>query len=364
MSLIRVHIETSVPYDVVVGSGALEEAPKFVATSAAGGDGRVAVISDRTVAPLHAARLASLADAPRFELEPGEGSKSFARLEEVLDFLAASKLNRNSTLVALGGGVVGDLAGLAASLFMRGIAVVHCPTTLLAQADSSIGGKTAVNLAAGKNLAGTFHQPRAVLSDTETLATLPDVELRSGLGEVVKTAWVGDASLVTLLEETAPRILARDAEVLGEVVARCARVKGAIVAADEREAGERAKLNLGHTFGHAIELVAGFGRIPHGEAVAVGLVLAVEASRRVGVLDPGEPGSRLGELLARLELPRSLDDLRTRHGVALSSDELVTGMRLDKKGAAGVTRFVLPETIGRLRIEQTVDRATLAEVCA
>jgi 3-dehydroquinate synthase len=285
-------------------------------------------------------------------------------LEHVLDFLVAAGLDRRSTLVVLGGGVLGDLGGLAAALFMRGIACVQCPTTLLAQVDSSVGGKTAVNLPAGKNLAGAFHQPACVLADTEVLATLPDDELCSGLGEVVKSALVGDGELLALLEREAAAILARDAELLGEVVARCVRVKAAIVARDEEERGERRLLNLGHTFAHAIEHAAGFGRIPHGIAVGVGLVLALRASERAGLLAESELPERVGALLSRLGLPADLAALRARSGTRLAPEEILAGMRHDKKGRSARPAFVLVHGLGRLALDQEIDERVLAEFFA
>ena len=276
--------------------------------------------------------------------------------------LVGAGLDRRSTLVAFGGGVVGDLGGLAAALFMRGIPYVQCPTTLLAQVDSSVGGKTAVNLAAGKNLAGAFHQPSRVLADTELLATLPDEELRSGLGEAVKSALIGDGELLALLEREATAILARDAELLGQVVARCVRVKAAIVARDEEERGERKLLNLGHTFAHAIEQAAGFGRIPHGVAVGVGLVLALRASERAGVLEERDLTARVTELLTALSMPHDLAGLRARHGVRLTTDELLAGMRHDKKGRAGHPALVLPRKLEKAEIDQRVETALLTSL--
>ncbi|MEQ1893595.1 MAG: 3-dehydroquinate synthase family protein, partial [Planctomycetota bacterium] len=333
----RIAVATRVPYEVVVGRGALGELGSALAGSSA-----VAVLSDENVLRAQGGRLGTLAGAPRLALAPGEGSKSFATLERVLDFLLAAGLDRGSKLVAFGGGVVGDVGGLAAALFQRGIGVVQAPTSLLAQVDSSVGGKTAVNLAAGKNLAGVFHQPSAVLADTDTLATLPDEELAAGLGEVVKTALVGDPALLELLERSSEALRARDGELLGEVVARCVTVKARIVSVDEDETqGVRKFLNLGHTFGHGIEQAAGPGTIPHGVAVAVGLVLALEASRRLGRLQDPALLERIPRLLTLLGLPASLAELRTRYRQALAPAALVAGMRHDKKGAAGTPRFVL-----------------------
>jgi len=343
LSATRIRVATRTPYEVAVGRGVLAELDSALPEGSP-----CAVLSDANVARLHAARLGRAAGLPRLAVPPGEDSKAFATLERVLDFLLASNLDRRSTLVLLGGGVVGDLGGLAAALFMRGIACVQCPTTLLAQVDSSVGGKTAVNLRAGKNLAGAFHQPRLVLADTETLATLPDEELRSGLGEVLKSALLGDAELFALLEREAEAVLARDAEVLGEVVARCVRVKAAIVARDEDERGERKLLNLGHTFAHGIEQAAGFGAIPHGVAVAVGLALALAASEGLGLLEDRALRPRLAALLAALGLPLDLATLRARTGLRLAPDELARGMRHDKKGRAGRPAFVLVRGLGRV----------------
>jgi 3-dehydroquinate synthase len=351
----RIEIAGPEPYVVHVGR-------ELLASAAASVSGRAAVLSDANVLPLHGARLGALAGAPRLALEPGEGSKTLATVERVLDFLAASDLDRRSTLVALGGGVVGDVAGLAASLYMRGIALVHCPTSLVAQVDASIGGKTGVNLAAGKNLAGTFHAPRAVLADVETLATLPERELRAGLGEVVKTALVGDPDLLAVLEDRAPAVLARDPAALTEVVARCVSVKAAIVSRDPREEGERKELNLGHTFAHAIELAAGFGRVPHGEAVAVGTLLALEASAAAGFLRDAELPRRVARLLERLGLPPSLDALRERHATALDPATLLTSMRHDKKGLAGAPAFVLVEQAGSLAIDRELPADVLTRI--
>ncbi len=355
MNTRKIEIGGNAPYVATVGRGLL-------ASVALRAGGSAAVLTDRNVAPLHAARLGSLARAPLLALEPGEGSKTLATVERVLDFLAASDLDRRSTLVALGGGVVGDVAGLAASLYMRGIALVQCPTSLVAQVDAAIGGKTGVNLAAGKNLAGTFHPPRAVIADVETLATLPEREFRAGLGEVVKTALVGDPGLLALLEERAPAVLARDPELLIEVVARCVRVKGAIVARDERERGERKQLNLGHTFAHALELAAGFGRIPHGEAVAVGILLALEASAHGGVLRDPELPSRVARLFERLGLPSSLARLRERLATPLEPSAILSASRHDKKGAAGSPAFVLVEAAGKLVVDRVLPPATLARI--
>lgn len=350
-----VRVATVIPYDVRIGAGLLATAHESVR-----GRSAIAVVSDAHVSKLYRAALGSLADAPWFDLEPGESSKSFAGLERVLNFLAKSKLDRRSTIVALGGGVVGDLAGMAAALYMRGIPFVQAPTTLLAQVDSSVGGKTAVNLAAGKNLAGAFHQPSLVLADTSTLTTLSDDEFRSGLGEVVKTAMLTGDEALAMLERDATRILARDPAVLASVVEMCVRTKALVVSRDPHEKGPRKLLNLGHTFAHAIEHEAGFGRVPHGVAVGVGLTLALEASRRMKRLAEPELAERVASLLATFVMPRTLGALRN---LELDSARLVAAMGHDKKNVAGKTRLVLPVCAGQAIFDVEADeellRATL-----
>jgi 3-dehydroquinate synthase len=359
VTTIEIPIATARPYRVHVGREALGRLAAETADAS-----RCAVLTDETVERLHASRLAPILRASRLAVAAGETSKSLATLERVLDFLSASDLDRQSVLVAFGGGVVGDLGGLAASLYMRGIDVVQCPTTLLAQVDSSFGGKTAVNLRSGKNLAGTFHQPRAVLCDTSLLSTLPDEELASGLGEAVKTALIGDAALLELLEREAAACLARDPAALAQVVERCVRVKGAIVARDEREGGERRALNLGHTFAHAIESAAGYGAVPHGVAVAAGLGLALWASDELGVLVERNLRERVAALLARLGLPADLAALRARYRLALEPQALGAGLRHDKKGRAGEPALVLVRRIGELALDQRAPAQLLAQLLA
>ncbi len=358
MSLRDVEVRTSPGYRVRIGPGALDGLAEALE-----GLGRAALLSDENVWQHQGARLAAWT-GPRLSVPPGEDSKSFAGLEQVLDFLAAGDLDRSSVLVAFGGGVVGDLGGLAASLYMRGIDLVQCPTTLLSQVDSSVGGKTAVNLVGGKNLAGTFHQPRLVLADTNTLATLAHGEFLSGLGEVVKSALIGDPQLFELLENESEAVRRRDPGVLGSVVERCVRVKAGVVARDERESGERKTLNLGHTFAHAIEQTAGYGRVPHGVAVAVGLVLALETSLRSGRLEDAELPGRVERLLTALELPPSLGALRESAGLALTPDELSHGMRHDKKGRAGEPALVLVRSLGDTCFDQSVSGELLARILA
>jgi 3-dehydroquinate synthase len=350
MSTVAIEVGGAAPHCVTIGAGALDGVRSLA-------EGRSAmVVTDPHVRRLHAGRLGL--DAPVLEVERGEAAKRFATLERVLEGLAGAGLDRHSLVIALGGGSIGDLAGLAASLYMRGIAVVQCPTTLLAQVDASVGGKTAIDLAAGKNLAGTFHAPSAVFADTTTLATLDAAEFACGLGEVVKSALLEGEEFLAWLEARSAAVARRDADVVAELVVRSVRLKAGVVARDPRESGERKALNLGHTFAHAIEHVAGFGRVPHGVAVGVGLVLALRAGGN------GELASRTERLLAALGLATSLDALRRRYGAALEPSELVRSMQLDKKGLARTPRFVLLDEPGRARWDQPLAREVVERVLA
>jgi 3-dehydroquinate synthase len=264
-------------------------------------------------------------------------------------------------LVALGGGATGDLTGLAASLYLRGVDFVQVPTTLLSQVDASVGGKTAVNLSAGKNLVGTFHQPLAVVADTTLLATLTEDEFASGLGEVLKAGLLGAGGVLEILEQRTDAVLARDSEVLADLVDACVAHKAAVVAADEREAGARAQLNLGHTFAHAYETELGHGAVAHGRAVALGLLQALELSKRHGLLADTALIERTRSLSERLGLPLSPADLRAED---LSPERLVARMTHDKKSVAGDPRFVLLEDLGRPRWGVPVSRDLVLEVLA
>ena len=330
------------------------------------------VVADAHVLSLHLDALGPLASLPRTELAPGEASKSMAGLEALLSDFAAAGLDRRSRVLAFGGGVTSDLAGLAAALYMRGIAYVTAPTTLLAQVDASVGGKTAVNLPAGKNLVGAFHQPEQVLIDTRLLATLPTDEWRSGLGEVLKAALLGarlaDGTLLFELLEgryrtrfiathlTVPNLV-RHRQVCGDepgsvpplsqIVHACVAHKAAIVTADFTEHGPREQLNLGHTFAHAIEHVAGFGRVPHGVAVATGLALALDLAAREGRLEDPDLPTRSASLARKLGLPASLAELEAELGLPFDPAALEAAMRRDKKARDGAPRFVLPIALGR-----------------
>jgi 3-dehydroquinate synthase len=324
---------------VVVGSDVLGEAAALLA-----GRRRVAVVTQAEVAGPWAAGItgplaAAGAQVELFLMGDGEDAKSLATVEDLCRRFAAWGLLRGDAVVALGGGVVGDTAGFTAAAYHRGVDCVQVPTTLLAQVDAAIGGKTGVNLPEGKNLVGAFHQPVGVVADVATLATLPEREYRAGLGEVAKYAFMGDAGLTARLTspEGAAALLARDPDTLVDVVAACAAIKGAVVAADEREqTGLRATLNYGHTLAHALETAGRYGLL-HGEAVAVGLVFASELAGALGRLDE-EAVARTRAMLVALGLP-----VTAPQGV--SAPELLTLMRRDKKAAGGLT-FVLPRPGG------------------
>lgn len=340
MTLTQVEVATDPPYTVQMGPGAA----RGWGALCAGAD-RIALLADARVHELHAGALGPIAELPCRLLPPGEACKTWDELGQTLEYLSQAQLSRRSVIVAFGGGAACDHAGLAASLFKRGCAVVHIPTTLLAQVDASVGGKTAINLAAGKNLAGTFHQPRGVLADTEVLSTLPDDELRSGLGEVLKTALLDGEDSLRYVEEAASALRSADPLAMARAVASCVATKARIVAADPHEAGLRRVLNLGHTFGHSIELCAGYGAIPHGVAVAAGIGLALGAGVLRGTTDPALV-HRFGTLATELGLPAGLNHLRQSSGLSLPTADLLSGLAHDKKGSVGSPEFVLLNAIG------------------
>jgi 3-dehydroquinate synthase len=338
-------------YPVWIGHGLLADATRWRACLR----GRHAlVISNTTVAPLYLDTLAQGLEGlhwSSFLLPDGEAHKNLANVGGALEALARLGATRDACVVALGGGVVGDLAGFTAACWMRGIDFIQLPTTLLAMVDSSVGGKTGVNLPAGKNLVGAFHQPRAVVADIDTLASLPQREYRAGLAEVVKGAAIGDPAFFAWLETHADALLARDSQPLVEAIARKVRYKAGVVARDETEQGERALLNFGHTFGHALETAGDYTTLLHGEAVAIGMLLAARLSERLGMSAPADTG-RLQRLLERLGLPTAMPE---------GSDpaRLLALMRLDKKNTAGTLRLILWDGIGRARIVAGVDEAAV-----
>ena len=350
------------PYEVVVGRGLLAELGARVAPLA---QGRTVVITDETVAGLHGkTALASLkaAGAPGrlLTVPPGEGSKSFAELERVIDRMLAFQLDRKDVVVALGGGVVGDLAGLAAALYMRGIDFVQVPTTLLAQVDSSVGGKTAIDTPHGKNLVGAFHQPRLVLADIDVLATLPERQLRSGWAEVLKHGLICDAGFFAWLAGEGAAGATGDPAALERAVVRSVEIKSAIVGEDEKEAGRRALLNLGHTFGHAIEAELGFDetKLTHGEAVALGCALAFRFSAATG-LCPAVEAERVETVLSAAGLPTRLRQAGTFRGAAL-----LKRMAGDKKAEGGRLTLILARAIGEAFVAKDVDPASVTSFLA
>jgi len=353
------------PYSITIGPGQLADGPALARHVR----GRhVLLVSDSEVAPLYLAgvRSALLQARPDLSigehvLPAGEASKNLAEFGRAIEALAALGATRDACVFALGGGVVGDLSGFAAACWMRGVDCVQLPTTLLAMVDSSVGGKTAVDLPAGKNLVGAFHPPRAVVADTDVLATLPARELRAGLAEVVKYGALGDPAFFDWLQQHAQGLVAGDSSLLAEAIARSCAHKAAIVERDPREKGERALLNLGHTFGHAIETEQGYaapGRdaLNHGEAVAVGMVLAARLSTALGRA-PAADADRLVGVLQSLQLPVQLP-------AGLAPASLLERMRLDKKNVAGRLRLVLWRGIGQAEVVADVPEQDVLDVLA
>jgi 3-dehydroquinate synthase len=327
---------------------------------------RVHIVTDDTVAELYLAPVqtalagAGIAAAAT-RVPPGEGSKSFATLERLLSALLDARVERRTTLVALGGGVVGDLAGFAAAVVLRGVPFIQIPTTLLAQVDSSVGGKTGIDTPQGKNLVGAFHQPRLVLADTDTLSTLPIRELRAGYAEMAKYGLIDRPDFWNWLETHGGDLIGGDAAARAHAIAESCRAKADIVARDETESGPRALLNLGHTFAHAFETLCGYGdALRHGEAVAIGMVLAFALSERLGLCPAGR-AERVAAHLSAVGLPTSPRDLGRRFDL----DAVLDAMQGDKKVADGRITFVLARDVGRAFLSAAVDpaavRATLAE---
>lgn len=338
-------------YPIVIGGGLLD-ARFDLSPYVAGKD--CLVVSNETVAPLYLEKLRECLPGLRTAsctLPDGERHKTLASAGLILDELVGSRAGRDVTVVALGGGVVGDIAGFAAACYMRGVAFVQVPTTLLAQVDSSVGGKTGVNHPGGKNLIGAFHQPRIVLIDTDTLKTLPDRELRAGLAEVIKYGAIVDLEFFGWLEENMPRLLQKDADALGYAISRSCEIKAQVVQEDERESGRRALLNFGHTFGHAIENSLGYGEWLHGEAVAAGMIMAA----RMSGIDTDEQ-ERLSALIDAAGLPV----MPPMAGAAV----LQEAMQLDKKVLASKLRFVLLRSLGEAFVTTDYSADALQEALA
>jgi 3-dehydroquinate synthase len=339
-------------YPILIGEDLLDDCPALLAHAR----GRqVAIVTNETVAPLFEPRLrraiAGAASAlVTVALPDGEAHKDWPSLNRVFDKLLANRFDRNCLIVALGGGVVGDMAGFAAATYQRGVDFVQVPTTLLAQVDSSVGGKTAINHPLGKNMIGAFYQPKVVLADTDTLKTLPARELSAGLAEVIKYGLIWDAEFLAWLEANMDKLRALDPEAISRAIYRSCEIKAEVVAQDEREGGIRAILNLGHTFGHAIETGMGYGNWLHGEAVAAGMVMAADASRRKGWLSDADV-ERARAVIRAAGLPDTAPDL----GV----DRYLEYMGHDKKVEAGKIRFVLLKKIGEAVITADLSPADL-----
>lgn len=319
---------------------------------------KVAVVTNETIAPLYLATLTSALESGGIEvvsivLPDGEAYKNWETLNRIFDALLTNRCERKTTLIALGGGVIGDLTGFAAAVYLRGVPFIQVATTLLAQVDSAVGGKTAINHPLGKNMIGAFYQPRVVLADTETLNTLPERELAAGIAEIIKYGLIRDPDFFEWLENNIARLLARDPEALAYAVERSCRNKAEIVALDEHEHGVRTLLNLGHTFGHAIEAGLGYGTWLHGEAVAAGTVLAAELSQQMGLITHRDVARVIG-LLARAKLPVSSPDLGVERYLDL--------MGHDKKVVGGKIRFVLLKRIGEAFVTDLVPDAALREI--
>jgi 3-dehydroquinate synthase len=344
-------------YPILIGNGLLARLGTECRKANLGP--RCALISDKHVAPRYAAAAERSLTEAGFEpvqltVPAGETAKSLNVVGDCYDALAAHRLERKSFVIALGGGVVGDLAGFVAATYLRGVDFVQVPTTLLAQVDSSVGGKTGINLKAGKNLVGAFHQPRLVLCDLDTLETLPAREFRAGLAEVIKYGIIHDSELFKRLEVVMPRLLEREPDTLSSVIARCCQIKAGVVGQDETESGLRAILNFGHTVGHALEAISGYKKMLHGEAIAIGQVIAAKLSTGLTGF-PAKDAERIRTLFERAGLPTGINLPATQ------VEKLVEAMRHDKKVAEGEIKFVLVNKLGQVSFGQKVPLDLLAK---
>ncbi len=340
-------------YPIYIGAGALDR-PELVTRHITGK--RVVIVTNETVAPLYLARArAALGSLSPLDiiLPDGEQHKTLDVLNRIFDGLLKARCDRHTTLVALGGGVVGDMTGFAAAVYQRGVPFIQLPTTLLSQVDSSVGGKTGVNHALGKNMIGAFYQPQAVVIDTATLNTLPARELSAGLAEVIKYGLIRDPEFFVWLEANIDKLMARDQSALAQAIERSCRNKAEVVAADERESGVRATLNFGHTFGHAIETGLGYGEWLHGEAVGAGMALAADLSRRLGWLTDADV-LRINTLLQRAQLP-------VKAPASMTPARFLELMSVDKKVLAGKLRLVLLKHIGEAVVTDDFPTAALNE---
>ena len=344
-------------YPIHIGAGLLSDGKAYAQYVASRS---VALVSNNVVAPLYLQPVQRAIEraggrAIPILIDDGEQAKSWATLDFVVDAMLGARCGRDAIVVALGGGVVGDLAGFAAAVYQRGIPFLQMPTTLLAQVDSSVGGKTAINHVRGKNMVGAFHQPLAVIADVGTLGTLPDRQLRAGIAEVIKHGFILDPEFIVWLEANIGNLLAREPAALSHAVRRSCELKAQVVAADERETGLRAILNFGHTFGHAIEAGVGYGEWLHGEAVAAGMVMAADLSVRAGTLRR-EDANRVTALIASAGLPV--------RGPQLEVERYLELMQVDKKAAGGRVRFILLEGLGRATQRGDLDAGLVRESIA
>ncbi|MFT3996871.1 MAG: 3-dehydroquinate synthase [Asticcacaulis sp.] len=349
------------PYDVEVGSGLIDGAAARMTPFLK--NRRTVIVTDSRVGPLHADRLKAVLEAEGISasvltLPAGEETKSWEGLKDLTDGLVDAGLDRKDVVIALGGGVIGDLTGFAASVYMRGIDFVQIPTTVLAQVDSSVGGKTAIDHPKGKNLIGAFHQPRLVLCDLDVLKTLPARDIRCGYAEVIKYGLLGDRAFFDWLEANDQAVLALEPAAIEHAVSRSVEMKAEIVAADEREGGQRALLNLGHTFGHALEAELGFGdALLHGEAVAIGMGMAFRYSARMGLCAQAE-ADRAVAAIAKSGLPTQMSQIRN---ASFDADTLIRHMGHDKKAEGGKLVFVLVKAIGEAFVAKDVPAASIRE---
>jgi 3-dehydroquinate synthase len=343
-------------YPIHIGADLMGEASLYAPYHT----GSAAIVTNTVVAPLYLplvrrALESSGARVAEIVVDDGEQAKRWENVDVICEALLAARQGRDTLVVALGGGVVGDLAGFAAAVYQRGVQYLQVPTTLLAQVDSSVGGKTAINHARGKNLLGAFHQPRAVISDTGALDSLPERELKAGLAEVIKHALALDLPFVEWLEANMEALRTREPAALAYAIRRCCELKAGVVAADERETGQRALLNFGHTFGHAIEAGVGYGEWLHGEAVAAGMVMASHLSARLGLLAEQDV-ERVRALVRRAGLPV--------RGPDLPAERMLELMAVDKKALRGRTRFVVLESMGRAALRGNLDAALVTQAVA
>ncbi|MGR5431065.1 3-dehydroquinate synthase [Vibrio astriarenae] len=346
-------------YPISIGAGLFDDPAQLsFLSSQKSVKQKVVVISNVTVAPLYADKILSLleqqnCDTALLTLPDGEQYKSLETFNKVMDFFIEGNYARDVVVVALGGGVIGDLVGFASACYQRGVDFVQIPTTLLSQVDSSVGGKTAVNHPLGKNMIGAFYQPQAVLIDTNCLKTLPEREFAAGIAEVIKYGIIYDADFFVWLEENLDRLYALDEQALSYAIARCCQIKAEVVAQDEKESGIRALLNLGHTFGHAIEAELGYGQWLHGEAVSAGTVMAAKTALMQGLIEQAD-FDRILNLLKRSKLPVQTPD-------SMSFDDFMAHMMRDKKVLAGQLRLVLPTSIGTAEVVKGVPETILEQ---